>query len=106
MRKVRTTINLNEDVVRKAKYFKINISSIAERAIIDYIKELENIGKEYTKPNNPNCGNDSTHNSKQISNKKDKMGSSRFELELPAPQAGRMAKLPHEPNFRPALMFY
>jgi hypothetical protein len=63
MRKVRTTINLNEDVVRKAKSLKINISAIAERGIIDYIKELENIGRESASYSNYNIDNDDRQSS-------------------------------------------
>ena len=52
MAKVRTTINLNEEVVRKAKNLGINISAVAEMGIINYIKELENIGRENDSYNN------------------------------------------------------
>ncbi len=52
MSKVRTTINLNEDVVKKAKKLGINISAIAERGLIEYIKELENIERENNNSNN------------------------------------------------------
>ena len=45
MRKVSTTINLNEDVVKKAKDLGINISAVAEIGIINYIIELENLFK-------------------------------------------------------------
>ena len=62
MKKVRTTINLNEDVVNKAKSMGINISATAERGIIDYIKELENIGSK-----NTNSVNDDTIDDKKNS---------------------------------------
>jgi len=54
MRKVRTTINLNEDVVKKAKNLGINISAVAEMGILNYIKELENIGSENKNSNSNN----------------------------------------------------
>ena len=60
MRKVRTTINLNEDVVKKPKYLGINISAVAEMGIINYIKELESIGGESN--NSKDCLNQ--HNEK------------------------------------------
>ena len=62
MSKVRTTINLNENVVKKAKSMGINISAAAERGIINYIKELENIGSE-----NKNSNNLTTNHSRQSS---------------------------------------
>ncbi len=63
MRKVRTTINLNEDVVRKAKDLGINISAVAEMGIINYIKELENIRRDNTSSNNDNTNNDDRQSS-------------------------------------------
>lgn len=45
MNKIRTTINLNKDVVMMAKKLKINISSVAEMALMNYVKELKNIGR-------------------------------------------------------------
>ena len=53
MAKVRTTINLNESVVNKAKSMGINISAAAEMGIINYIRELESIGRENNKKHNP-----------------------------------------------------
>ena len=97
MKKVRTTINLNEDVVRKAKYFKINISSIAERAIIDYIKELENIGRE---PSGHYVNSDTYSNSEsnlRSPTKNNKMGLLRFELRSIAPEATRIPSYPTSP---------
>jgi hypothetical protein len=44
MNKIRTTINLNADVVNKAKELGLNISALAEEKLIERIKELENIG--------------------------------------------------------------
>ena len=57
MNKVRTTINLNKDVVDKAKELGINISAAAERGIIEYIKELEAIRGECKDNDNGNLGN-------------------------------------------------
>ena len=64
MSKVRTTINLNEDVVKKAKKLGINISAVAERAIIEYMKELENLRNENR--NLPTNTNILTNNDSQI----------------------------------------
>ena len=55
MNKVRTTININKTVVQEAKELDINISAAAERGIIDYIREMENI-RRY--PTNYDTNND------------------------------------------------
>ena len=60
MNKVRTTINLNEDVVKKAKRLGINISAVAEMGIINYIKKLENIWSENSNSNDCNSSYEST----------------------------------------------
>ena len=44
MNKIRTTINLNADVVNKAKELGLNISALAEEKLIERINELERIG--------------------------------------------------------------
>ena len=69
MRKVRTTINLNEDVVKKAKNLGINISAIAEMGIINYIKELENIGNENKNSNDLNTNQSRQSNARAPSGK-------------------------------------
>ena len=89
MKKVRTTINLNEDVVNRAKELGINISAVAEMGIINYIKEIENIGRENTETKSFKNTNDDGQSSKRnIKNKS--MGLPRFELEFLAPKAKRM----------------
>ena len=57
MNKVRTTINLNRDVVNRAKELGINISAAAERGIIEYIKELETIRGGYDNKDDDNLSN-------------------------------------------------
>ena len=97
MKKVRTTINLNEDVVRKAKNLKINISAVAEMGIINYIKELENIGRE-----NSSSNNSSFQSNRQSSIRKtktdDKVGLLRFELKSITPEATRIPSYPTGPE--------
>ena len=44
--KVRTTLTLDRAVVKRAKELDINISAAAERGIINYIKEIENLKGE------------------------------------------------------------
>ena len=68
MKKVRTTINLNEDVVRKAKSLKINISAVAEMSIINYIKELENIESKNKYSVNEKTNNDNPYSKPYKSN--------------------------------------
>jgi hypothetical protein len=46
MGKVRTMINLIEDIEKKANVLRINIIAVVELGIINYIKELENLWKE------------------------------------------------------------
>jgi len=46
--KVRTTLTLNRTVIKRAKELDINISAAAERGIIEYIKEMENLRRENT----------------------------------------------------------
>ncbi len=99
MSKVRTTINLNEDVVKKAKKLGINISAVAERAIIEYIKELENIrgegNKTYSKPiNNSQIKRQNTGSKPQEGNS---MGLLRFELKSITPEATRIPSYPTGP---------
>ena len=49
-----------EELAKKAKELDINISSAAERGIINYIKEIESI-----RSNNKNIVNSSNNNSRQ-----------------------------------------
>jgi post-segregation antitoxin (ccd killing protein) len=98
MRKVRTTINLNEDVVRKAKSLKINISAIAERGIIDYIKELENIGRESTSYSNYNIDNDDRQSSIRKASRNKSMDLSGFEPEASSMPRRRSSELIYKPD--------
>ena len=65
----------------------INISAVAERSIIDYIKELKTIWSDCT-----SCSNDEQNyvNKKVSKNNKDKMGLPEFESGSLAPKAKRM----------------
>lgn len=59
--KIRTTLTLNKTIVKRAKELDINISAEAERGIINYIKEIEMIGKSIGRKLNK-CNNKSyTH---------------------------------------------
>ena len=91
MKKVRTTINLNEDVVIKAKSMGINISATAERGIIDYIKELESIGENNTNSVN----NDTIDDNKSSAIHKERRGrdlNSRSPDGEPALKAGALGR--------------
>ena len=47
MRKIRTTINLNEAIALKAKELGLNISALAEEKLIERIKEIESLEESY-----------------------------------------------------------
>ena len=64
--KVRTTLTLDRTVIKRAKELDINISAAAERGIIDYIKEMENLRRENTNSDGKNRANNSS-NSRQSS---------------------------------------
>ena len=64
--KVRTTLTLDKTVIKRAKELDINISAAAERGIIDYIKEMENLRRENKEPDDKNWANNS-YNSRQSS---------------------------------------
>ncbi len=82
-------MNLNENVVKKAKSMGINISAAAERGIINHIKELENIGSENNNSNNCNHSSDGQDSAKN--HYEDRLvGPPRFELESLAPKAKRI----------------
>jgi post-segregation antitoxin (ccd killing protein) len=44
--KVKTTLTLNKDVIKRAKELNINMSAQAERGIIEYIHVIENLQRE------------------------------------------------------------
>ena len=48
--KIRTTLTLDKTVVKRAKELDINISAAAERGIIEYIKEMDNLRRESNNP--------------------------------------------------------
>jgi len=64
--KVRTTLTLDMTVVKRAKELDINISAAAERGIINYIKEMENLRRENKESDDKNWANNS-YNSRQSS---------------------------------------
>ena len=67
--------------------------------IINYIKELENIGRDGTTPDtNNNSNNDGQSNLKNKDNKDD-AGLLRFELKSMAPEATRIPSYPTGPIF-------
>ena len=68
--KVRTTLTLNRTVIKRAKELDINISAAAERGIIEYIKEMENLRRENTNSVGKNWTNNSS-NSRQSSGSND-----------------------------------
>ena len=89
MNKVKSTINLNADVVKRAKELGVNVSTVAEMGIINYIKEIENIGRENSKTHSyRNTNDDGQSSTRNLKNKS--MGLPRFELEFLAPKAKRM----------------
>ena len=100
-RKIRTTINLNEDIVRKAKNLKINISAIAEMCIINYIKELENIRNDNKNSSKVIYNKISQRNQKKMyrnNETNDQVGLLRFELKSMAPEATRIPNYHTSPN--------
>jgi len=52
MAKVRTTIRMNEDVVKMAKKLGVNISAFTEMKLLEYFKDLENLRRESNQSNN------------------------------------------------------
>ena len=99
MAKVRTTIRMNEDVVKMAKKLGVNISAFTEMKLLEYFKDLENLRRE---SNNPN-GNRSSS---------DRLGSGRYNTsgaraDLPgfepgseAPEAPVISKLHYRSCYR------
>ena len=88
-KRIRTTLTLDDEVVSRAKELGINLSAAAERGIIDYIKEIENIRCERKKSkSNDNISEEQFPQLKKHRN--DGVGLSRFELESLAPKAKRM----------------
>jgi len=61
-KRIRTTLTLDDEVVNRAKELGINLSAAAERGIIDYIKEIENIRSKRTKVSN----NDDFYENKEL----------------------------------------
>ena len=96
MRKIRTTNNLNEDVVKKAKSLGINISAVAERGIIDYIKEIENLRRNNDNSRNNNQSfNGQSHDSNSAS--KNIVDLSGFEPEASSMPRRRSSELIYKP---------
>ncbi len=54
MAKVRTTIRMNEDVVKMAKKLGVNISAFTEMKLLEHFKDLENLRRETNNPINSN----------------------------------------------------
>lgn len=75
MRKIRTTINLNETIAKKAKELGLNISALAEEKLIERIKEIESLEQAYRsklnnlqgKSDNQNTNNEIKSNSHSLS---------------------------------------
>ena len=93
----RTTLTLDKNVIKRAKELDINISTAAERGIIEYIKEMENIRGECTRSNINNNTNDDRQSNVRNKKKKDKVGRLRFELKSMAPEATRIPSYPTSP---------
>ncbi len=101
MAKIRTTINLDENVVRRAKELGINISTHAEIGILQHIREIERTSQSIgRKPSNSttddsgNNDNNSTQPNGISSYLTDLPG---FEPELEAPEASVISKLHYRP---------
>lgn len=92
-------MNLNEDVVKKAKDLKINISALAEMGIINYIKELENIRVENNIFTNTPI-QFHRQSSGRIKDNKNQVGPLRFELRSIAPEATRIPSYPTSPDLQ------
>jgi post-segregation antitoxin (ccd killing protein) len=61
---------MDKDAIKKVKDFDINISGAAERGIIEYIKEMENIRRENTNQfNNINSHSNRQSSERNIQNK-------------------------------------
>ena len=56
--RIRTTLTLDKNVIKRAKELDINISAAAERGILDYIREMENI-RRYPSNHETNKDDDS-----------------------------------------------
>ncbi len=77
-------------VYRIRKELDINISAAAERGIIEYIKEMENIRGKYTRSNINSNANDDRYSNIRYKKIKDRVGLPEFESGSLAPKAKRM----------------
>ena len=67
MAKVRTTIRMNEDVVKMAKKLGVNISAFTEMKLLEHFKDLENLKRESN-----NSINNNPHTERQSSKRNNK----------------------------------
>ena len=101
MRTIRTTINLNEAIAKKAKELGLNISALAEEKLIERIKEIESLEQSYRsklnnlqgKSDNQNTNNEIKSNSHSLS-----MDLSGFEPEASSMPRRRSSELIYKPN--------
>ena len=100
MRKIRTTINLNEAIAKKAKELGLNISALAEEKLIERIKEIESLEQSYRsklnnlqgKSDNQNTNNEIKSNLRSLS-----MDLSGFEPEASSMPRRRSSELIYKP---------
>ena len=81
MAKIRTTITINKDLLKKAKEHSISISSFLDIKLREYLALIE--GKQTNYPQFNKQSNENKHHH-------DVMGPPRFELESLAPKARRI----------------
>ncbi len=94
--RIRTTLTLDKNVIKRAKELDINISAAAERGIIDYIREMENI-RRYPTNYNTNKDDDYDRQSSVRNRNNNQVGLLRFELKSTAPEAARIPSYPTSP---------
>ena len=104
MGKVRTTIRMNEDVVKMAKKLGVNISAFTEMKLLEHFKDLENLRRESINIDNKNDIAD-RQSSGGNPGAVESVGPLRFELKLLAPQARRMPSYPTGPKLEVEICF-
>ena len=95
-KRIRTTLTLDDEVVNRAKELDINLSAVAERGIIEYIKEIEYI-RSKRKKSDSNDNFSEEQNPKLKNQCNNSVGLLRFERKSMAPEATRIPSYPTGP---------
>lgn len=95
-KRIRTTLTLDAEVFNWVKELGINLSAVAERGIIDYIKEIEYI-RSKRKKSDSNDNFSEEQNSKFKNHLDNSVGLLRFERKSMAPEATRIPSYPTGP---------